>query len=397
MSDSNDPNDENAVDDLLQNAPPPMTINDDPPDGGDDSSDLLGSAPPPSAGIAMPPVSPPLDDLSVRHLRVKDEVERWASENNQTDDPYIVGLTAAIGSRSNLTAFATSNPLDFLPDPEVTSGRLVARISRLLAVLRNVLVFVPVLLTWMAIGKAAEAFSRYTSALQALEGEAPTQANFLQFWESGGVGTPGFSNPLGEEWRLTRIAGLDAALIAGVVALTLLSSAIGAIAAQRLRTANRSADARRTKLAVSILEGLQADRSVDSESLEEALAFALNDLGQAARDVNIAAERLEIASSGVGSLTPKVTELTTEVEKLSDQFSSGVNSSIQGLTTAVSALGSSLDGDLQKFMTDALAGLEDVIENFRKASAGIHFGTQQLRDDLEAIHERLNDLSRGLK
>lgn len=389
MSDSNETKEENSVDDLLQNAPPPTPV-------GDDLSDALNSAPPPVSAIAMSPASPPVDDLSVRHLRVKGDIERWAAENKQEDDPYVVALTSALGNRSNLTAFATSNPLDFLPDPNVTSGLLIERFSRVLAVMRNVLVFVPVLLTWMAIGKAAEAFSRYTEALESGNSETPAQANFLQFWQSGGVDTAGF-RPLGEEWRLTRIAGLDAALIGAVVALTLVSSAFGAVASRKRQSAHRRADAGRTKLAVSILEGLQADRSVDSESLEEALAFALNDLGQAARDVNIAAERLEVASAGVGSLTPKVSDLTTEVGKLSDQFSSGVNASIQGLTTAVSSLGSSLDGDLQKFMTDALAGLEDVVENFRKASAGIEFGTRQLRDDLEAIHQRLNDLSRGIK
>ena len=394
----------NTDDDLVSDDAENSTDDDDlvivPDVDENEDDDLLSIAPPPLIpGPPGLPEDPPDPDsnlvISARQERVAQEVRNWSQTYRVSDDPYVVALVNGIENRGNLTAFATTNPLDLLPVPVAKSGGKLAVIARFLTVTRNVLVFAPVLLTWLAISRATEAFGRYTEELRDIqadvtEGSDAIQANFLEFWQTGGAGlsVPGF-RPLDSFWRLTDVAQLDAIIIALVIALTFIAGLLESRAVSR-RTAGEGVIERdRTAIAVTILEGLQGSKSIDTESLEETLAYALSDLAQAARDVNVAAERMETASVGVTALTPRISDLTDEVAKLSGQFSSEVQESIQKLTTAVATLGSSLEGDLQRFMTDVLAGLEDVAEKLKTTAVGVEYGTKQLRDDLDAIHQRL--------
>ena len=43
-------------------------------------------------------------------------------------------------------------------------------------------------------------------------------------------------------------------------------------------------------------------------------------------------------------------------------------------------------------MADVLAGLEEVTERLKTTSVGVEFGTKMLRDDLDAIHQRLSKI-----
>jgi hypothetical protein len=77
--------------------------------------------------------------------------------------------------------------------------------------LRNILVFVPVALTWIAVSEATSAFGEYTAANKG------AVVNFLEFWQNGyGV--------LDSEWTIGHIAFLDFAIISVVILLSLVVS-----------------------------------------------------------------------------------------------------------------------------------------------------------------------------
>lgn len=371
-------------------------------DAGDaDVADAADEAVSGSGPASPPPAAPaPSTGMPVvpRLIRLESELRRWAEEHGVTDDPYLEAIRGAIAQGDNLSSFVAADPLEFLPVPSTKRGRVWAAAGRYVAVLRNVLVFVPVLLTWWAISEATKGYGRYIDAVDRArqasidsgEGVAERTVNFLEFWESGGAGQdlPGFT-PLPGHWRITHIATLDAAIIAAVIALTFLVGILEARGTSRRGKAELQLERDRIRIAIAIRQGLEGNRSIDTETLEVTLARALTDLGQAARDVNVAAQRMESASVGMDALGPRITGLTREVELLSQQFSTEVQQSIQNLSGAVGALGSTLEGDLQQFMADVLAGLEEVVERLRTTSTGVEFGTKQLRDDLDAIHQRL--------
>lgn len=302
----------------------------------------------------------------------------WAKNWNVDDDPYVTGLVAALGRRDNMTMWASLDPMVMLPEPELRSGSFAKRIARVLTVIRNVLVFVPVALTWLSIQHATEAFGRFLRE----SNKAGQDISFLQFWQS----PEGF---LSDHWRIQDVARLDAIIILFIIAATLIANTLESRARALSASVGREIQKDRTRIGLMIAETLQGNKSASPESITESLALALNDLSQAARDVSLAAARMEAASVGIDSLNPRIENLNERITDLDQRFAGDVVKSVNSLVSSVSTLGVAMGGDMQKFVADVLAGLEEVNDGFKKTFVAVEFGTKQLRDDLDAIHRKL--------
>jgi hypothetical protein len=327
-------------------------------------------------------VSPPPAPMAPSYNQAMQTMNEWAAKWNVTEDPYVAGLNAAVTRRDNMTMWASLDPTEMLPAPVIQSGRLLSRIARVLTVIRNVLVFVPVALTWLAIQKATEAFGFWSNENPGVE------INFIQFWQNG-------YNILDDKYRIQNIAKFDFILIALIVVATLVASLLESRASATARVQEKSADRERLFVGLKIAEALQGNKTASPESITESLAFALNDLSQAARDVSLAAARMEVASVGVESLTPRVESLNKQVGELNQRFGKDVVGSVDSLVSSVSTLGVTLGGDMQKYLLDVVAGLEGLEELINKRGVSVEFGTKQLRDDVDALHKRIGDLPRG--
>ena len=334
---------------------------------------------PPSAPNPQAPAAP-------SHNQAMQTMNEWATKWNVADDPYVAGLSAAVARRDNMTMWASFDPTDMLPTPEIRSGRLLSRIARVLTVVRNVLVFVPVALTWLAIQNATDAFGEWAAGKTSADPDSGI--SFIQFWQNGyGV--------LDDHFRIQTIAFYDFILITVIVIATLIASLLESRAKLTVSVSEKLADRERLFVGLKIAEALQGNKTASPESITESLAFALNDLSQAARDVSLAAARMEVASVGIESLTPRVESLNKQVGELNQRFGKDVVGSVDSLVSSVSTLGVTLGGDMQKFLSDVLAGLEEINERFNKTSVAVEFGTKQLRDDLDAMHQRLAQLTNG--
>ena len=137
-------------------------------------------------------------------------INAWISRHNLQSDPYLNGLLAAIESKKNLHIWAELDPLDYLPHPEAVSAAPKARLVRILTVVRNVLVFAPVALTWAAVSAATTGFSKYIDA------NGADVVNFLDFWQNG-------YDILAEEWKIGNVARLDFIIVVIVILLTPVS------------------------------------------------------------------------------------------------------------------------------------------------------------------------------
>ena len=329
---------------------------------------------PPSAPNPQAPAAP-------SYNQAMQTMNEWATKWNVADDPYVAGLNAAVARRDNMTMWASLDPTDMLPAPEIRSGRFLSRIARVLTVARNVLVFVPVALTWLAIQNATDAFGKWAEGKE-------IDVNFLQFWQNGyGV--------LADKYRIQTIAKVDFLLIALIVIATLVASLLESRAKAKVSVSEKLADRERLFVGLKIAEALQGNKMASPESITESLAFALNDLSQASRDVSLAAARMEVASVGVESLTPRVESLNKQVGELNQRFGKDVVGSVDSLVSSVSTLGVTLGGDMQKYLLDVVAGLEGLEELINKRGVSVEFGTKQLRDDVDALHKRIGDLPKG--
>lgn len=369
-----------------QNVTAPAEPDDDAAAGNDDDASGL---PQPVAldadgfGDALPP--PPQSAVSVRAQTILDPLRVWSERWGATKDPYVVGLSGTISGGASLSLWANLDPTVMLPEPTVKSGHLWRRLGRILLICRNVAVFIPVALTWLAINKATDAFALYSRDPL----NAGRELNFLVFWQSGGED----GSYLSHFWRIDQIALLDAAIISFIVIATLLASPLEARARAKHQHSMHEAERERTTMALQIGAALQGHRTADPESITEALALSLNGLSGAARDVSNAAARMEAATGGVTALAPRLAELTHHVETLSNRFANDVTRAVDSLATSVGSLGVTMGGDMHRFLTDVLAGLEEVAERLGSTSIAVEFGTKQLRDDLDAVHSRLEKLT----
>lgn len=140
-----------------------------------------------------------------------EELTSWAIDSDVTDDPYILGLLSAVETRKNLEMWATLSPFELLPHPEGMAGGREIRYGRLIAILRNILVFVPVAITWEAVSQATKAFATF------VELNGATTVNFLEFWQNGYKLLPSF-------WQVANVAQVDFFIILFVIVLSVFAS-----------------------------------------------------------------------------------------------------------------------------------------------------------------------------
>lgn len=194
-----------------------------------------------------------------------EEIKEWATRNRVGEDPYVLALISDLETVSDLDTWAALSPVDLLPMMAHHAGDKRLRISNILTIIRNILVFVPVALTWLAVGEATKAFEKYTND------NADAVSNFLQFWQNGyGV--------LGDEWTIGHIALLDAQIIAGVISLTMITAFMHQKHVADQKKVLSRLDNERLALGIKIHKYLYANRSVTAETVNAFVAQSVKNL-----------------------------------------------------------------------------------------------------------------------
>lgn len=312
----------------------------------------------------------------------------WAERWNVEEDPYVSGLSEAVSGGRNMTMWAALDPYQRLPTPALRHGRTMSVLAQALGVIRNVLVFVPVAITWWAIGQATDLFGQHNRLKPIGE-----KTNFLDFWQNG-YGLLDDIKLFGVIGvKIQEIALVDSLIIVAVVVLTLLSNAIGEIADRQSDRDESRAFADREDVALVLTEALEGKRSASPESIAGTIADVLNDLVDASREVRSAAVQLEQASTGVGSFSSQIAELNTTLSELSNrvaiQVSGELVKAVDDLSGSVTRLNSAVVGDTTRLMGDVIAGLDSVAEQLERTGSSVEFGVKRLRDDLDVIHNRI--------
>ncbi len=193
------------------------------------------------------------------------QLNTWATSNRVTNDPYVRALAKALDTGEDIEALAEINPLDYLPHPEFTAGVRRLKINNILTIIRNVLVFAPVALTWLAVSFATTAFAEFTKA------NADAVVNFLEFWQDGyGV--------LDKKWTIGHVGLLDFYLIAIVIVLTLITALMTTRHQQEQKTYVARLDEERLELGLKLHSYLYSQREVTPETVNARIAAAVKNL-----------------------------------------------------------------------------------------------------------------------
>lgn len=206
-----------------------------------------------------------------------EKLERWVSLRGVKNDAYLKQLIEALHSRKNLHVWAEIQPLEFMPHPDSNAQSTQTNLVRILTIVRNVLVFAPVALTWAAVGAATTGFAAYTKE------NGASVVNFLDFWQNG-------YGYLANHWHIGEVARLDFFLVVIVIVLTLYVSLVG----HRAQTArvNEEAliDQERAELALEITAVLHDKRKITTVTMNQALAGSISRLVNATQNLETAAK-----------------------------------------------------------------------------------------------------------
>ena len=221
-----------------------------------------------------------------------ENLHHWALDAEVENDPYVVGIYSAIEKDENLSMWSTLSPLQYLPTPRAKSGEFAMNLGKFISILRNILVFVPVALTWKSVGEATTAFSIF------IEKNNATTVNFLEFWQNG-------YQILDSKWIIGKVAEIDFLIIILVIALSLLSSLLMSSAASATRSKTRVLGSERVALSLALSSYLYGRRPVKSTNFTE-------DMSEAAENLLATTKALSDSTTNIKTLIddiPKVQEL----------------------------------------------------------------------------------------
>jgi hypothetical protein len=233
------------------------------------------------------------------NLEVLGQLNSWAGKYNLTQDSYVSALAVALENRSNLPFWSTMSAAEFLPKSVVSASR--SQLIYYLTLLRNLLIFAPVAITWLAIGQASQAFAVFTV------NNNDTVVNFLEFWQNGyGV--------LAEEWTLSRVAVLDASILLFIMVLIVVIANLNQRSQRQRLKLEIAADDDRMRVAIAVDSYLFEKRAVTNVTLNQGLSRALQELKNTSGLLNRSARNVEKAEKG----TPTNRKILSEIKKLTD-------------------------------------------------------------------------------
>jgi len=217
---------------------------------------------------------------STEHIQLAERIEEWALQHGLFGDHRIVSLTSDLRSQSNWRHWSSLGRDELLPAPNSQAAERLRSIYRTVLFLRNLLVFLPVTVTWIAISESTSSFSEFIADNEG------SVVNFLQFWEDG-------YGYLGSIWRLSTIAFIDFIILLVIMLLTISMQVINA-RSQRLQVQGSGLiEQEREQLIKELREFFLKSQELTPLTLNQGLANAV-------RDLNRSSENLERLSKELG-------------------------------------------------------------------------------------------------
>lgn len=201
-----------------------------------------------------------------------DEITSWARRNGSSNDAIVTSLLEDLSQMSELSSWASLPTIELLPPINAPKADAKITLANRIAIIRNILVFAPVALTWIAVSKATAAFGAYTSANKS------AVVNFLEFWQNGyGV--------LAKEWTIGQIAFTDFAIITLVIILSLTVSFMEIQHKKMLSTDVARRENERIALGIKLHKYLDSKRASTPEVINANVTNAVRNLVSASKDI----------------------------------------------------------------------------------------------------------------
>jgi hypothetical protein len=306
------------------------------------------------------------------------QLETWATAWNRSDDAVVDRTLRVLRSGSDLSAISSVDYLQHLP---TTPGFGLTRggSSRFLLSMRNVIVFLPIALTWFSLWNVSRSFDEYRVSLPSDE-----EINFFDYWRSGGDGSVA-------DWeRFGSVAIAVVGLIVAVIALSLASGVIGARQARRQRIDMAIFDAARRSVAVQVMAAVEPHRRVDFHNVDQSLHRALDDFKAAAVSLRESGQQMMDALVGADALGPQLLRVSERLGEVTNRVEGGVSDAIRGLNEEVGILrrtvgemSGQLGRDFELQFSEMVNALELTAERLTALVRTTESGIERIMSDVE--------------
>ena len=317
-------------------------------------------------------------ETELLHSDISEQLSNWAERNAVSDDRIVQDLLQDFEAEENLNIWATMDPFEYLPQPAPVQGAKLLSWAKLTSTIRNVMVFVPVALTWEAVSKATEAFAKFVEANNA------TTVNFLEFWQNGYDVLPSF-------WTISHIATLDFLIILGVIALSLLTTFLNDKGSSLNRAELREIDNDRLGTALALKMYLYSMREIDKTNIKEGVASSVSALLTATSSLSKSARQLSAVVAELQSGVPVINNFGTKLGKESEKLVLEVES----LTAALSGINSSITGDLKEAVETATYGLDLASTELNTSTHSLRANSKAAESEIKTLQSLIKKASRG--
>ena len=312
------------------------------------------------------------------HQEIAKTLVDWAANNAVESDHIVQSLIQDLAAEENLAIWAGMDPFEYLPQPHPTVGNRFFSWAKTAASIRNVMVFVPVAITWEAVSKATVAFAKF------VESNNATTVNFLEFWQNG-------YDVLGKFWTIGNIASLDFAIILGVIALSLIATYLNARGSSINKSETQQIEAERLEIALALKMYLYSMREIDKTNVKEGIASSVSALLAATSTLAKTAKQLSGVVRELEEGVPAINEFGDRVGKESEKLVKQV----AVLSASLSDINGSITGDLRDAVTSAIVGLDLANEGLATSTQSIRTNSLAAENEIKSLQSLIKKANRG--
>ena len=312
------------------------------------------------------------------HQEIAQNLVDWAANNAVESDHIVQSLIQDLAAEENLAIWAGMDPFEYLPQPHPTVGNRFFSWAKTAASIRNVMVFVPVAITWEAVSKATVAFAKF------VESNNATTVNFLEFWQNG-------YDVLGKFWTIGNIASLDFAIILGVIALSLIATYLNARGSSINKSETQQIEAERIEIALALKMYLYSMREIDKTNVKEGIASSVSALLAATSTLAKTAKQLSGVVRELEEGVPAINEFGDRVGKESEKLVKQV----AVLSASLSEINGSITGDLRDAVSNATVGLDLANEGLATSTQSIRTNSLAAENEIKSLQSLIKKANRG--
>ena len=312
------------------------------------------------------------------HQEISQNLVDWATSNGVDSDHIVQSLLQDLTTEENLAIWAGMDPFEYLPQPHPTFGSRLFSWAKTAATLRNVIVFVPVAITWEAVSQATVAFAKF------VEKNNATTVNFLEFWQNG-------YDVLGQFWTIGHIASLDFVIILGVIALSLISTYLNSRGSSMNRAETSQIESERIEIALALKMYLYSMREIDKTNVKEGIASSVSALLAATSSLAKTTKQLSNVVKEIEEGVPAINEFGNRVGKESEKLVKQVAI----LSSSLMDINGSITGELRDAVTSATVGLNLANDSLATSTHSIRTNSLAAENEIKSLQSLIKKANRG--